>query len=384
MTAVTLDSLATPPALREDLPAPTPAGDEVLVRVQASSANPVDNSIAAGMLKDMVEHEFPVTLGRDYAGVVEQVGAEVTRYAVGDEVFGFLMHANPTVHDGSWAELITVFEEVSIAPRPADVDVVTAGAAPLAAIAAMTAIDALELSEGDTVLIVGATGGVLAASPSSSPPRRAPRSSLPRWPRRSSTCASSASPRLCRARETSPPQPASASPKVSTRCWTSSTTRRAPTRPRSRTARVSPRRPAPPAKAPAARWSWRSRRPPTSNASRSCSKLAPLGCPFRRPTSSVGLRRRSRRSARPTPRASSPSAFSDTRERWSGRTPPDPPRLVRRGRHELDSRRPPPPAPSRRSSPPVLVPAADPFGPAVFGATLTAANGTRRVPRKER
>ena len=61
MTAVTLDSLATPPALREDLPAPTPAGDEVLVRVQASSANPVDNSIAAGMLKDMVEHEFPVT-----------------------------------------------------------------------------------------------------------------------------------------------------------------------------------------------------------------------------------------------------------------------------------------------------------------------------------
>ena len=68
MTAVTLDSLATPPALREDLEAPTPAGDEVLVRVQASSANPVDNSIAAGMLKDMVEHEFPVTLGRDYAG----------------------------------------------------------------------------------------------------------------------------------------------------------------------------------------------------------------------------------------------------------------------------------------------------------------------------
>ena len=63
-----------------------------------------------------VEHEYPVTLGRDYAGVVEQVGAEVTRYAVGDEVYGFLVHADPTVRDGSWAELITVPEDASIAP----------------------------------------------------------------------------------------------------------------------------------------------------------------------------------------------------------------------------------------------------------------------------
>lgn len=43
----------------------------------------------------MIEHEFPIVLGRDYAGVVEQVGAGVTRYAVGDEVFGFVLHANP-------------------------------------------------------------------------------------------------------------------------------------------------------------------------------------------------------------------------------------------------------------------------------------------------
>ena len=48
------------------------------MRVRASSANPVDNAIAAGMLTRMVEHEFPVILGRDYAGVVEQVGAEVS------------------------------------------------------------------------------------------------------------------------------------------------------------------------------------------------------------------------------------------------------------------------------------------------------------------
>jgi NADPH:quinone reductase len=161
MKAVTLDALDTPPRLRDDVPAPAPAAHEVLVRVRASSVNPADNGIASGMLEQMgVEYEYPVTLGRDYAGVVEQVGPEVTRYAVGDEVFGFLLHANPTVRDGSWAELIAVPQDMFIGRAPQGVDLATAGAAPLAGIAAITAIDALELSEGNAVLIVGATGGV--------------------------------------------------------------------------------------------------------------------------------------------------------------------------------------------------------------------------------
>jgi NADPH2:quinone reductase len=159
--AVAMTALDTPPALRADLPAPTPGPAEVLVRVHASSANPADNSIATGMLEQMgIEYEFPVILGRDYAGVVEQVGADVSRYAVGDEVFGFVLHANPMVRDGSWAELIVVPQDASIAPVPAGLDLATAGAAPVAGIAALLSIDALELSEGDTVLIVGATGGV--------------------------------------------------------------------------------------------------------------------------------------------------------------------------------------------------------------------------------
>src|SRR3954452_15362409 len=161
MKATTLNEAATPPVLRDDLPPPNPGPREVLVRVQASSVNPVDNSIAAGLLANMgVEYEYPVTLGRDYAGVVEQVGADVTEYAPGDEVFGFLLHANPTARDGSWTEFITVSTDALIARRPSSVDVAAAGAAPLAAITAVTAIDALDLSSGDTVLIVGATGGV--------------------------------------------------------------------------------------------------------------------------------------------------------------------------------------------------------------------------------
>jgi NADPH:quinone reductase-like Zn-dependent oxidoreductase len=160
MKAITVNELGTPPVLRDDLPAPTPDPGEVLVRVQTSSVNPVDNAIAAGMLSGMVEHEYPVTLGRDYAGVVEQVGVEVTGYAVGDHVYGFILHANPSVHDGAWAELISVPDDMSIAHKPTDVDIATVGAAPLAGIAAMTAVDALALSAGDAVLVLGATGGV--------------------------------------------------------------------------------------------------------------------------------------------------------------------------------------------------------------------------------
>ena len=160
MKAFVLDRFDAPPRLRADLPAPVPAGNEVLVRVRASSVNPADAAIVAGMLKDMVEHEFPVVLGRDYAGVVEQVGSNVTRYAVGDEVYGSMPAANPTVHDGTWAELIFVPEDTFIARKPADVVLAAAGAAPWAGITALAALDALELSEGDTILVIGANGGV--------------------------------------------------------------------------------------------------------------------------------------------------------------------------------------------------------------------------------
>jgi NADPH2:quinone reductase len=160
MRAFVLDSFDTQPALRDDLPEPQIGDRDLLVRVHGSSVNPVDVFIASGALKDMVEHEFPVTIGRDFAGVIERAGSGVGRYHVGDEVFGFLSHANPTVHDGSWAELIAVPEDNFVAAKPRKVDFAQAGAAPLAAITALAAFDALTLAEGETVLVVGAPGGV--------------------------------------------------------------------------------------------------------------------------------------------------------------------------------------------------------------------------------
>jgi NADPH:quinone reductase len=160
MRAFTLDSFGAQPALRDDIPEPEVGDSEMLVRVHASSVNPVDVFIAAGALKEMAEHEFPVILGRDFAGDVEQVGSGVSRYQVGDEVFGFLPGAHPTVRDGSWAELIAVPEDNFVAAKPRSLDFAHAGAAPVAAITAMTAIDALALAGGETVLVIGASGGV--------------------------------------------------------------------------------------------------------------------------------------------------------------------------------------------------------------------------------
>jgi NADPH:quinone reductase len=160
MRAFTLDNFDTPPGLRNDLPEPHPAANELLVRVHASSVNPADVAIAAGVLKGMAEYSFPVTLGRDFAGVVEQTGAAVSRFRAGDQVFGFLLHANPDVHDGSWAELITVPEDNFVAAKPGALDMTRAGAAPLAAISALAALDALTPRPGERVLVIGATGGV--------------------------------------------------------------------------------------------------------------------------------------------------------------------------------------------------------------------------------
>jgi NADPH:quinone reductase len=159
MRAFTLDGFGEQPGLRDDLPEPAPAANELLVRVQASSVNPVDGFIAAGALKEMAEHVFPVVLGRDFAGTVEGVGSAAGGHEVGAEVFGFVRHASPAVGHGSWAELIAVPEDI-VAAKPGKLDFGQAGAVPLAALTALAAFDVLSPSNGERVLVVGAAGGV--------------------------------------------------------------------------------------------------------------------------------------------------------------------------------------------------------------------------------
>jgi NADPH:quinone reductase-like Zn-dependent oxidoreductase len=143
--AFTLDAFGTPPGLRHDLPEPE---GELIVSVRATSVNPVDVFVAAGFLREFATHEFPVVLGRDFAGVT----------AAGEEVFGFVPIMGPNVHRGAWAERIAV--DGFIAPKPSSLSMAEAGAAALAGVTALLCVEALELSAGERVLIVGATGGV--------------------------------------------------------------------------------------------------------------------------------------------------------------------------------------------------------------------------------
>ena len=138
MRAFILDSFDAPPGLREGLPEPEAGPGRLLVRVQASSVNPVDALITAGYLSGMAEHRFPVVLGRDVAGVVEEVGSGVTGFATGDRVVGGVPAMAPAVGQGAWAELVAVPAE-SVARLPDGVDLGQAGAAPWAGLTALAA-----------------------------------------------------------------------------------------------------------------------------------------------------------------------------------------------------------------------------------------------------
>jgi NADPH:quinone reductase-like Zn-dependent oxidoreductase len=141
-----------------DLPTPTPEAGEVLVRVQASSLNGFDVAVANGMLVGMMEHRYPVVLGKDFAGVVEALGEGSDRFAVGDAVFGVVMTAY--LGKGALAEHLVVGDQFGIAAIPEGVDVAAAGGLGLAGAAVVALLEALDIQGGQTILVVGATGGV--------------------------------------------------------------------------------------------------------------------------------------------------------------------------------------------------------------------------------
>jgi NADPH:quinone reductase-like Zn-dependent oxidoreductase len=157
MRAVVIAEQGASPALAE-LPTPAPGAGEVLVRVEASSLNGFDTAVAAGYLTGMMEHRYPVVLGKDFAGTVEAVGAGVTRFAAGDRVFGVVTKA--FLGDGGFGEYVVVGDQLGIAAIPDGLEVAAAGVLGLAGTAAVDALDAAAPQPGETVLVSGATGGV--------------------------------------------------------------------------------------------------------------------------------------------------------------------------------------------------------------------------------
>ncbi|MGC0416728.1 NADP-dependent oxidoreductase [Embleya sp. AB8] len=141
-----------------DVPKPTPGRGELLVEVAAAAVNPFDWKVADGMLAGSMEHTFPLVLGVDFAGTVVDSGPGATRFAIGDRVFGSALRA-PVGAVGAYAEFLTVPDTGPIASA-ADLDPAQAATLPTAAGTALGLLEAGGIRAGQTVLLVGAAGGV--------------------------------------------------------------------------------------------------------------------------------------------------------------------------------------------------------------------------------
>ena len=155
MKAAIIHQYGGPEVLKlEDVPRPEPKENEIRVRVIASAVNPADPLIVSGKYAKEFGTHLPLTPGYDVAGVVEQVGAKITRLKIGDAVYGYVLWG------GGWAEY-AVMTEGEMAIKPKSLSYVEAAAVPLTALTAWQAlIDAAKLHAGQTVLIHGGSGGV--------------------------------------------------------------------------------------------------------------------------------------------------------------------------------------------------------------------------------
>ncbi len=131
---------------------------EVLVRIRAAGVNPVDYAVREGYLKDHLPTKFPVIPGWDMAGEVVERGFSARRFEVGDGVYAYARR--PVVQHGTFAEYI-VIPESYLAARPKNLSWEEAAGIPLVGLTAYQSLfGAGQLEEGQTVLILGASGGV--------------------------------------------------------------------------------------------------------------------------------------------------------------------------------------------------------------------------------
>ena len=158
MKAMTLTAYGPETSFTEaEQPRPVAGPGQVLVRVKATSVNTIDT-----MIKDMgsdlpLSPELPAVLGMDFAGIVEEVGAGVTGYAVGDEVYGCA--GGLANLQGALAEFISADARL-IAHKPKSLSMREAAALPLVGITAWEGLERAGVSSGQKVLVQGGAGGV--------------------------------------------------------------------------------------------------------------------------------------------------------------------------------------------------------------------------------
>ncbi|MHB9626919.1 NADP-dependent oxidoreductase [Weissella cibaria] len=142
----------------DDYVNPTITDDQVLIKTYATSVNPIDYKARQGALKSMFNWQFPVVLGWDIAGIVVEIGDDVTDFTVGDRVF-----ARPDMDDtgafGSYATLMAVNAD-KVALMPETMSFAEAAALPLAGETALQMLNELHVTAGSKVLIQAGAGGV--------------------------------------------------------------------------------------------------------------------------------------------------------------------------------------------------------------------------------
>lgn len=157
MKAVAIHEFKAAPQVM-DIPEPAVKEGTFKIKIAAAGLNPFDWKLVDGILKDHMPHVFPMILGTDAAGVVVETGAGVTRFKAGDKVYGQVIHA--PVGEGAYAEYVTVPDTVAMAKAPEKISLADAAAAPTAGMTAMQLLDKSGLQAGQTLLLIGATGGV--------------------------------------------------------------------------------------------------------------------------------------------------------------------------------------------------------------------------------
>lgn len=159
MKALAIDEFGGPEKMQlRDFPLPEAKSGELRIKINASALNPVDWKIREGYLKDAFPHHFPVILGWDCAGVVDQVGDGVEEFKEGDPVLAYCRKEQ--VGAGTFASHIVV-QPQHCAHRPDNLPEPQAAALPLAGLTAWQALfDAGKLQAGETVLVHAAAGGV--------------------------------------------------------------------------------------------------------------------------------------------------------------------------------------------------------------------------------
>ena len=140
----------------EDVPIPEIQDDDILIKIYAAGVNPLDWQIREGYLKEIIPHEFPLTLGWDVSGVVETVGSKVTNFQEGDAVYA----CTNVMRHGAYAEYIAV-KSHEVALKPKSIDHNHSAAIPMAGLTAWQGLfEVANLTQGQRVLIHAAAGGV--------------------------------------------------------------------------------------------------------------------------------------------------------------------------------------------------------------------------------